>query len=554
MTRAVGYYFLHTFFNSIRKLFRTWFAIYLAICIIFGAAVGLGAGVLFSSIEKDASQPEQGQTQEDIEQTEEPAELIPEEGAEKQAEWGTAILEMATGAVVLAWLLISVYTSEKGSMNIFTMPDVYFLFTAPVKPQSVLLFRVLLQMGLTLISTVYIAFQIPNFVMNLGMDPNFAAVLLLLWVFVLILGKLLSVFTYTLTATHPQLQRYVRPLVYLMLLILFAAYGGLVLLEKHSYWEAAQILFASPWQRLIPVIGWAKGLAVYIPAGQILPAALCAAGLAASVVLFAWLIWRMKADFYEDAMESAAKQQALIEAANAGKQAKSKKRPEKIRREGELYGRGCGVFFTKTLYVRRRMAKFGIFSGTGLTYLFLCLLTASALRFFFHYENLNVVAGILLMAIFIRNYNSPIAGEIGCHYLAMAPDSAVKKLGCVIFSGNVECLLDLLPGFLLAALLLQASPLPVLLWLLLFITLDFFASAAGLFIEMLMPAMVVPAIRTAMAFMIKAVVSMLGAGLLIAAGVMLSLPVGIFLAVAWNLLLGIPLFFLGTLFLHTGRR
>lgn len=44
--KLVVYYAFHSFINQIRKLFRTWFLIYLVVCIGFGAFVGFGISVL----------------------------------------------------------------------------------------------------------------------------------------------------------------------------------------------------------------------------------------------------------------------------------------------------------------------------------------------------------------------------------------------------------------------------------------------------------------------------------------------------------------------------
>ena len=90
--------------------------------------------------------------------------------------------------------------------------------------------------------------------------------------------------------------------------------------------------------------------------------------------------------------------------------------------------------------------------------------------------------------------------------------------------------------------------------LLLFVTLDFFASSLGLFIQMLMPPLVVPAISMAMQFMFKAVFSMLGVAVLALCAFAVSLQLGLAVTAAFNLLVGTALFFLGALFLHEGQR
>ena len=55
-----------------------------------------------------------------------------------------AIVEMVTGGVVILITLVSLAGGDKSGSKIFTMADVNFLFPSPKKPQSVLMFRVVL--------------------------------------------------------------------------------------------------------------------------------------------------------------------------------------------------------------------------------------------------------------------------------------------------------------------------------------------------------------------------------------------------------------------------
>ena len=67
------------------------------------------------------------------------------------------------------------------------------LFPSPMKPQSVLMFRLATQLGTALIATIYIVFQLPNLMLNLGLSGWGAAAILITWFSAIFIGKLLHV-------------------------------------------------------------------------------------------------------------------------------------------------------------------------------------------------------------------------------------------------------------------------------------------------------------------------------------------------------------------------
>ena len=43
--RLFAYYALHALKNQIRKLFKTWIAVFILVCFVMGAVIGIGAAV-----------------------------------------------------------------------------------------------------------------------------------------------------------------------------------------------------------------------------------------------------------------------------------------------------------------------------------------------------------------------------------------------------------------------------------------------------------------------------------------------------------------------------
>ena len=255
-----GYYAFHTFINSIKKMFRSTFIIIMAVALGIGLIFGISAGIIATVIEDEMSSETEGDEttregygdpeygmfdengkflfyddlyEEGLGGYDENGNFIYYEDAleqnlgyydengdfifyyEEMTEEDVAILllvvEAAAGVLVLLLLGFGAHSGMKKGSDIFLMADVNFLFTAPMKPQSVLLFRLTFQMLAVVTGSVYLLFQIPNLVMNAGVPLEACLIIYAAFLIAFVYQKLFSVGTYTLTATHPEMKKYVMP-------------------------------------------------------------------------------------------------------------------------------------------------------------------------------------------------------------------------------------------------------------------------------------------------------------------------------------------------------
>ena len=210
--RMTLYYLAHAFKNQIRKLFRTWVAIFLVVCIGIGLIFGFAAAGLSSLFEEDAPDEE------------EIVETLPEEGVPLTEEERNGIVELAVGGIVLFVLAFSIGLVDKNGGSIFLMADVNLLFAAPIKPQTVLLFRLIMQAGTSIFATLYLIFQIPNLMLNLGLGIGTVLAILGAWLMLMIFSKLCSVLLYTVASTHPRVKQDLRPALWGTLLVIALFY------------------------------------------------------------------------------------------------------------------------------------------------------------------------------------------------------------------------------------------------------------------------------------------------------------------------------------------
>ena len=155
--RLFGYYALHSVFNQLRKLFKTWVLVLILVCALIGGLIGFGAATL----------------QEAASGGEENAEVIDEAYEEIENEAideismevaigisGMEVFELAASVIILGVFIFEVFSAEKNGAKIFLPADVNLLFPSPMKPQSVLMFRIGTQLGMAIIGSFYLLFQI----------------------------------------------------------------------------------------------------------------------------------------------------------------------------------------------------------------------------------------------------------------------------------------------------------------------------------------------------------------------------------------------------------
>ena len=144
--RLFTYYVLHTFKNSLRKLLKTWVLIFLVVCF----AVGIGAGLFAAFLEDsmDEPLPEDPAQSENVDEPEEEESLRDIIGIEADD-----LIELIAGGIMLAVFVFFALSADKNGSKIFLPADVNLLFASPMKPQSVLMFRLTMQLGVAILGS-----------------------------------------------------------------------------------------------------------------------------------------------------------------------------------------------------------------------------------------------------------------------------------------------------------------------------------------------------------------------------------------------------------------
>ncbi len=473
------YYALHTIKNQLKKLFKTWVLIFLLVCVLFGIVIGFGASTLEDTFGEEPA--------EDVYLEEE----LPAEENEIPPEIAKGLVELLAGGVILLVFFLEAMGADKNGSNIFQPADVNLLFASPLKPQSVLLFRLMTQLGLVIVSTLYLIFQLPNLMLNLGLGGWDVVAIMVTWFLTFGIGKLLQILIYVLTATHSRLKKYIRRGLYLFLLLITGSYLLYQRTTGQDYFSAALGFFNHPLSRFIPLWGWLKAFLLSVVAKNFLMAAVTFLAILAAGVLLVYIIWHINADFYEDAMAKTAETAQLQEIAqgenSTGFVKRKKDRSEKLRRDGLNRGWGASVFFWRAMYNRFRFAHLGVFTKTSETYLLVAVAVSCLCRFLIGTDGVLPTVLVLSFFAFYRTLGNPLQEDSSKDFFRMIPESAEKKLFYSILSGTVTCLMDLIPALIVTALIFPGSALTLVAWIPFILSIDFYGSNVSAFIELSAP-------------------------------------------------------------------
>ena len=555
--RLWGYYALHTFINTIKKIFKSKVMIVILCSFLIGGVVGGSVGFISSLIE-DQAQTESSVSKDD--KTNDPAQME-EDFMTVHADAIRESIPAATMILLLVVVLWGIYGGSKKGSDFFLMADANILFAAPLKAQTVLMFRLSFQMLALLFFTFYLIFQVPSMKLILGLD-NFAIVAIFLaWGMLLFMSKLMSVFTYTLTATYEHLKKYVVPFVFAVGLLVVAATGAVYISTGNDYMATLRLTYGADWSNYIPVFGWYKAMVMNAINGHVFASLGYMALNLVFLIALVWGIWHIKADFYEDALAGAQKRddmtKAALEGRNINKDKKqsakrTQKLEHKVRKSYELKGWGASVFLHKSILNRRRFSKFGFVTNTLLLYLAIGGLGAAFMAYKTDLREISVIGLIMALTLFFRNFGNPIEIESSHNWLFLVPEDPYKKVLYAILAGSVDCVLDLLPGIVVAMVILRGNPLMALLWLATLVSMDFMFSCFGLLLQAILPSSAMDVVKSMLQMMLRAFIIVVIAIAFAIGTVLQGLALGAVFCMFTSLAVGTICFIVYPSLLHRG--
>ena len=500
--RLFLYYASHSLLNTIKKVMKTWVA-FILIVIVFGTVVGLVTS-LFTKKEKSGKDTpdtavttvvdgEEGQGEELTLEDAADGSFAKSKIGQMMKKYNITkeqIVDLAISAVFLLVLATNILNAQNSS-KIFLPADVPMLFSSPMRPQSVLMFRLLCTLGTSLIVSLFMLFQIPNLTINAGLSLWGAVSLVIVYAMILVFSTRVQVIFYTITSRMKTGTGNIKTFLAVVYGAVFLGFAAFTAISKLSLVEGLFAYFASTKTHWVPFWGWLRGISYYACIGDMTMSMIYLGLFVVACAVLVLIIWKLKADFYEDAMFAAEHKAEQLEsakkAAKGGVATREKERKASLDREGFHYGSGANVFLYKAVFNRFRFAKLRIFSTTMIVYTIVAGVVAWFARGYSHGDAFFIPAAVLGVMAFYRTMGDPIREDTSRDFFMLIPETHHKKLMYSILGSLSVTAIDLVLPMVVAAIMLKANPLNVLVWFAFVLSISFFATVVGTLISLSLP-------------------------------------------------------------------
>lgn len=446
--------------------------------------------------------------------------------------------------VFLLIAVLSILNGLKQGAALFSVADVNFLFTSPVDASKILLCGIAKQASIMLMASLFMIAQYPNMRNLAGLDGMALLGLMVAYAGVGIVLNILSAALYAMCASSPVRRRRA----YICITTLFAAIlicFAFAMMQAADIQQALIMVFGSNVWNFIPIIGWARGLAVAFAEYQFLHAAIYSLLLLVSGYLCTRLLQGSDMDFFEDVLLAAELADQKREDAKTGRMTARGGVSSRVKRDlGALGGKGAFVFAHRILRERSRgglgLLDTSTLGAAAVPLICMVLLgtdsgiNASLWPLFF------MAAWILLFI----NLRSNIQRELTFPLLYLAPFSAFTKLLAILLPQFIKSLVDGAVFALLVTVLLKVSVLEGLITLLYYVSITMVFSAGSLIVERLLGSMRNRVVVKFLYMFMLLVLYIPGAIAAIILGASLPANLDYLLCVIWNSLMAFLVVFL----------
>lgn len=391
--------------------------------------------------------------------------------------------------IIFLMFLFSLYSGTKTLDSKFDMADVNLIFVSPIKPQTVLLYGIIKKVAVELLTSVYLLYQIPNFLRGYNISVfNQVMLIISFIIFQLVFCNILKLFLFALNTKYNKIgfiiRTFIKGLVLTVVGLLVYLMGNGITLRFIQ--DAVKEITYNKYVEYIPVFGWIKEMALQTYTGIRPSYYLYLVLLLLISGLLLYITYSIHLDFYEDMLSSAEKNEMFKEIKsgnkkandyNDGKQSFLFKPFRKVTLKlNRAYGAKVLFFKHMNEYYKRSLVLFIN------TYSLLFLIASIVLGIFVKSIDIKIIflaSNVLLF--FSAGLGGKIYNEINSTFIFLIPDSPQKKLFYGASSSLIKTFTDSLLLFLPFGILNKSSIFEILLCIICYTSLGGMISYSGLF-------------------------------------------------------------------------
>lgn len=327
--------------------------------------------------------------------------------------------------LALGFFIFQLYRATKSNVSFFKMADVNLLFTAPVKPENLLIYymarSILPALGGSTIFLLYGGSQLADkFEMTAG-NIVFLVLGFALFFFMIFPLRFLI---YTLNTRYGVMDYIKTGIVIIGILLgLMVLIPGLM---AEKFWQGMFSWVSSPWFNFFPVVGWSRGIMSYVWDQNIILALSFIMLYVLAYFTVVKLVIRFSGFYYEEVLEATKSNEEKLEKVRGKKQASESNFNLNTKKQLALpdFGYGAKAFYWRNYVHSSRQdfhPLFGIYSlllaGLGIAFAALSNFEWFSHKVFYGYVLL------LLLFYFLAGISRASVGDLKKPFFILIPDS-----------------------------------------------------------------------------------------------------------------------------------
>lgn len=342
---------------------------------------------------------------------------------------------------------------EKGS-TYFRMSDVNIALTAPIKPNQILIYAFIKQIGGTLLFLFIAICQIPNLKNNFKMQPYGAVMVLLAAMLFSLSYPLIGMIVYSWSTKKVDRKKNIKRIFNLSALGIVA----IVLISlaiNRDLVKTLEVVFYNPLARFFPIIGWTASIANSAVLGFTVEFWVGIVGMSSLIIGALFVLYRVNLDYYEDVLEGTEFMEAAIKAKREGNNMAFNLKVNKNVKQ-KLSGSGAAAIFYKQLMEIKKTAYFLFIDRTSIT----VIIASVIFKFIMPEEastyNLIMILAFSLYMLLLIQVQGRLNNELEKHYIFLIPESSSKKLFYATLSEHAKNFFDGTILFIVSGILFKA--------------------------------------------------------------------------------------------------
>jgi hypothetical protein len=344
--------------------------------------------------------------------------------------------------IMLLFTVPDIMASINNGGTFFRGADINLVFTSPVKPQNVLVYGFVKQMGNVFMSLFFLLFQAPNLLRFSNVKAYGIAIIVSGIFLMLLMNSVFKILIYSAASKSERSRAFIKN-IFKSLGVIFVLIYFFNLYMIKSPGKAITVMLNSKVIKYIPIYGWIREILMTAISGISSTTYIYFILIVLSIGICVYVLYSMKLDYYEDVISSAETREEAIAATRRGERVNVKNGMKTLTRKVEYVkkGREASAIFYRHIHEYRKTG-FGFINIASLIYAVLAI----SIGMFMPIKDLRVVLGFTIYLMFIFTFTSKWQQELTKPYIYLIPDTAFRK---VIYSTVIDNIKNLVDGSIL---------------------------------------------------------------------------------------------------------